>query len=605
MSDEQIVEPPRWDLSNRLYAGIDDKALWDDLRALEIEAAAFHDAFHGRVEIMLGSALYAYEQIKMREAKITGYLDLAVTEHASERLSIKRHEILVRWESVCAEKLEFFEQAVAEIDAARVEKMAAADGVVRAYVPWIVRLREEAKHQLEDGQEEAVAKRAPYGPASWYEYTKEELSRALINFDGAPRSLNELDGIWRRDPDRERRRSALAAMNEALKERMARLSARTLNAVIGYHAIETEDRNYEGPMGERNTENRITQATVDAVWDGLKNSAFPAAREYAQLQAKLLRIKMPEVSDLWAPYAFAPEPHVPFGEALRWVDLAVRQIDPRLAEHVARLMTEKYVDAQPRPGKYTGAFCQTLVLSNRVPDANVIMSYYGTIDDANTLCHEMFHAVNDHELVPRHGPIMSFVSALNAELVGVIGDALWYEVVRKEIEVSGDELRLLAHVLQRLKLLFAYLVESAVHWSFERRIHAVGRPQMPEEFAHHSVDAWKEVFGTQGRNEVAYASIDYYWTMCENSGDPFYVFAYPCAVGVAQAILNRRKEMKDDFQPQLMQLLRSNSMLRIDELAAPFGVDIHKPFFFRQMFKSCLQPLMDEAQWLAKKLKLI
>lgn len=603
MRDDERDALPRWDLS-RLYGGPDDPAIEKDLEALERMATAFEAAFRGRVAELLGPALYAYERIKMRESRLVGYFDLLITERAEDRLAVRQHEVVSRWEAICADRLEFFEQEISEIEEASLADIASEDGIVRNYLDWVRELKAEAEHYLDDEAEEALAKRESYGAGSWYRFYRRTISQLRIPLEDGAKTANELDHAWRRGEDRVLRRRALETLNAALKERVAPLSMEALNMIVGEKRIDDRDRRYEGPMAERNDENRVDQALVDAMTEALHEVAYPAARRYARMKASLLGLPHLEWSDLWAPYPFAAHEPIPFGRALEWAFEAYRQIDPRLAEHAERLVRERYVDVQPRHAKYTGAFCQTLTLPNRVAASYAVMSYYGALDDASTLCHELMHGVNDQFLVPEHGPILSYISALNAELAGVMGDELWYQVVRREAEASGDRNRTLGILLYRIELVLFYLVEYGWNCAFERRIHAAKRPLLQEEYAQAWMESLKEVFGHDGRN-VQYGPIDGYWAFIELAGDPFYTVAYPMALPVAHAILARRRELGDRFPEMLIDLLKHNSRRSVAELAKPFGINVLEPNWYKRAMRLCLEPLLIEAEKLARELSLI
>ena len=73
------------------------------------------------------------------------------------------------------------------------------------------------------------------------------------------------------------------------------------------------------------------------------------------------------------------------------VDDSLRDFDPRLGEIFRTCLDRGHVDAEPRPGKVGGAYCNS-VSKNVLP--YILMNYTDQLRDVVTLAHEFGHAVH-------------------------------------------------------------------------------------------------------------------------------------------------------------------------------------------------------------------
>ena len=98
------------------------------------------------------------------------------------------------------------------------------------------------------------------------------------------------------------------------------------------------------------------------------------------------------------------------------------------AEIAERFFTERWIDAELRPGKRGGAFC-----ASTVPSVHpyVLLNYTGTPRDVMTLAHELGHGVHQHLSHPR-GLFEQDAPLTLAETASVFGEMLVFRRLLRE-----------------------------------------------------------------------------------------------------------------------------------------------------------------------------
>ena len=112
------------------------------------------------------------------------------------------------------------------------------------------------------------------------------------------------------------------------------------------------------------------------------------------------------LADQYAPVG--SDRRVEWTEAVAMVDDSLRDFHPRLGDIFRSCLDRGHIDAEPRPGKVGGAYCNSV---SKTVLPYVLMNYTDQLRDVVTLAHEFGHAVHGTlslerqtlPLVP-HGP---------------------------------------------------------------------------------------------------------------------------------------------------------------------------------------------------------
>ena len=133
------------------------------------------------------------------------------------------------------------------------------------------------------------------------------------------------------------------------------------------------------------------QATVDIVVDLCKANSGMVARYY-RVKKEMLGLQELTHVDRYAPLAEAKK-EIGYDEAWEIVLESFAGFHSEMASLARQFRDENWVDAEPRQGKTSGAFC-----SYMTPDTHpvVLMTYLNKMSDVGTLAHELGHILLNH-----------------------------------------------------------------------------------------------------------------------------------------------------------------------------------------------------------------
>ena len=248
-----------------------------DIAEFTKQAQEFSLNYRGKLADKLGAAIADYSELDMLGGKIMVYLSLQQSlDVTNEAVKAKVAAAQQAMSQIQGEYLTFFELELVALDDATLERWYASDAVVRRHRPWIEHQRVFKPHFLSEPVEAALAKRAPFGPASWDEFFDECEADLRFDHDKAEKkNLTEMLDILTNSKDAALRAQVQKTINDGLGGYFAKYSAQTLYVIVGKGAVEGKERHYRNPMESRNKENRIPDAVVDALHNAVKNVAGP------------------------------------------------------------------------------------------------------------------------------------------------------------------------------------------------------------------------------------------------------------------------------------------------------------------------------------------
>src|SRR5262249_30156846 len=147
-------------------------------------------------------------------------------------------------------------------------------------------------------------------------------------------------------------------------------------------------RGYGDPMAQTNLENELSAGMVEALL-AASEAHIEIAHRWFRRKAALLGLERMDAIDLQA--AALAEPLLPSHDARRLVVDMFGAVTPVLGREAEKFFTENRIDAEPRRGKPSVAFC--IWPSTRVPGF-VFVNWTGQLRDLVMLVHELGHGTN-------------------------------------------------------------------------------------------------------------------------------------------------------------------------------------------------------------------
>lgn len=566
---------PEWDLRD-LYPGPDAPQLRADLAWARREAESFHAQFAGRLAELSGaqlsSAITAYEQITERLHKVLSYAQLHfATDMGEPERGRFLQTIQEQYNAISIETL-FFPLELNRIDKDVLAAQCKDPGVAR-YAPWIRDNRAFAPHQLSDELEALLQEKTVTASNAWIRLFEQTVARLRFPVDGRELSLggvldlmNAADGVVRR---------AAAKTLGAVLGKHIELFALISNTLAKDKEVEDRWRHYPSPISHRNLANRVEDEVVEAMVEAIRSAYGELAHRYYRIKARWFG---KEVLDYWdrnAPLPGGEDRRYTWQQARDIVLSAFGNFDPRMAELAGLFFERGWIDAAPRPGKDSGAFCHP-----SVPSAHpfILMNFYGRRRDVTTLAHELGHGVHQI-LAAEQGVLMAETPLTLAETASVFGEMLVFRRLLDSETDREERRRLLASKAE--DMLNTVVRQIALH-HFEQQVHQERRAG--ELSVARMGEIWLQVqtesLGPALRFDDEYR---HYWACIPHFVHaPFYVYAYPFGDCLVNSLYRVYRGGLPGFTDKYFEMLRAGGTLRHQDLLRPFGLDARDPGFWRR-----------------------
>ncbi len=573
--DGGAEEPITWNLSD-LYAAPDDPQIARDLEWAGEAAKAFQAEFAGKLAELSGErlaeAIAGYEAILERIYRLLSYAQLRFSANMAEP---DRGRFLQDMQERCNDistATLFFCLELNKVDEATIAVQLASPAAQR-WAPWVRDSRMYAPHQLDDEMERMLHDKSVTGAGAWRRLFDQTLSDLRFDVDGERLSL--ADTLNRFDnPDAAVRRTAAQGLGAGLGDRIGVFSL-IANTLAKDKEIEDRWRHYPNPVSFRNLSNKVEDEVVQALVSAVSSAYGSLAHRYYALKASWLGQTHLDYWDRNAPLPGDDNRHYKWGEARDMVLGAFGDFEPKMAEVAQRFFDHGWIDAAPRPGKDSGAFCHPVIPSVH---PYVLMSFYGRPRDVMTLAHELGHGVHQ-VLAGVHGTFLADTPLTLAECASVFGEMLVFQALLAQQDDPQRRRRLLA---SKVESMLNTVVRQIAFHEFEERLH--GERRSGELSADRLGAIWIEVqrksLGPIFRFDDDYSN---YWAYISHFiHSPFYVYAYAFGDCLVNSLYQVYSEGHPRFQQKYLAMLTAGGTLRHRELLQPFGLDAGDPAFWQR-----------------------
>lgn len=562
-----------WNLAD-LYQGPDDAALEADLAAAEADARAFQSAHQGRLDAMngaeLGAAVEVYEGILERAFKVISYAQLL---HAADTADPD----ISRFHQSCQERVNditgltlFFTLELNRIDDAAMEDKL-ADPALARYRPWIEAERLMRPYQLADDLEQLLHDKSVTGRSAWARLFDETMAELRFVYGKESLTLGEVLNRLS-DSDKKVRERAGHSLSAGLKSRI-RLFSLVTNTIAKDKEIEDTKRDFPRPFSSRNLANQVEDEVVDALADAVTSNYGRLSHRYYALKARWFGVDELNWWDRNAPFPKTEERRFSWDQARETVLDAYAGFAPQMAETAETFFDKGWIDAEPRPGKNSGAFAHPVV-----PSAHpyVLMNFYGKPRDVMTLAHELGHGVHQVLAAPQ-GTLLSNTPLTLAETASVFGEMLTFRAI---LDAEKDAAKRRVLLAGKVEDMLNTVVRQIAFHCFETRVHD-GR-KSGELTADQLGDIWMETqaesLGDAIRLDEDYRTL---WTYIPHFvHTPFYVYAYAFGDSLVNALYGLYQDGHPKFQEKYFDMLAAGGTLRHKALLQPFGLDASDPAFW-------------------------
>jgi oligoendopeptidase F len=430
--------------------------------------------------------------------------------------------------------------------------------------------REEKPYVLPEGEEQALNARRP-AISAWEALHGRELATLTVEFDGGdgsePHTIDRLLS-YVHHPDRELRLAALDVLYGALGE-VADVQAACYDAIVGDRLSIDRLRGIPDPMWPTNQRNELAGAVVETMMAAIEEH-YPIGRRWFVRKAEALGLDRLQLADQYAPVG--SDRRVEWTEAVAMVDDALRDFEPRLADIFRTCLERGHVDAEPRPGKVGGAYCNSV---SKTVLPYILMNYTDQLRDVVTLAHEFGHAVHGTLALERQTYRSYHTGLALAEVPSTFAQLI---AVERLIDLEEDPATRVMLLADRAESAMASIFRQTLMARFEGRAYAargegkaLNRNRLADLWFEENERYYAESIELPEGYRLGWAYIPHFIHV------RFYTYAYAFAHLVAFSLLARYREDPQRFAPAYLEFLASGASRSPQELLAPLGVDLRDP----------------------------
>lgn len=574
---------PRWDMSvvypslesSEFTAGFAETVegiaalgrLFDELGIAKREPQPLDDETVRAFE----RATEAYNGVLERLMTLGAYIGAFVTTNTRDNLAQARQSELQQRTVPLAQLGTRFTAWIGSLD---VEALIARSDVARAHAFALRQAAKRAAHLMSPAEEALAAELNVSAGTAWAKLhgnVSSQLSVA-VELDGETREL-PMSAVRNLayDRDREVRRRAYEA-ELAGWERVAVPLAAALNGIKGQVNTLSRRRDWESPLDAAIFDASIDRQTLDAMMTAAHES-FPDFRRYLHAKAHALGIERLAWYDIFAPVGGGGRAWA-FDEAAAFVVEQFGTYSQTMRDFAARAFRERWIDAEPRPGKQDGAYCMPL----RRDESRVFANFKPSYGGMSTLAHELGHGYHNTNLAQRT-MLQRQTPMTLAETASIFCETIVRQAALKQAD-RDEQIEILEASLQGS---CQVVVDITSRFLFEQRVFA-GRQERElsvDELNVLMLAAQRETYG-EGLDESVlhpymWAVKGHYYSV----GRSFYNFPYMFGLLFGLGLYARYQQNPEEFTRGYDELLSATGMADAAELAARFGIDTRTPDFWR------------------------
>ncbi|UHS62225.1 M3 family oligoendopeptidase [Agrobacterium vaccinii] len=588
---------PTWKLSD-LYPSADSPQYRQALEKAASDAKAFEAKWKGKLEAAaklsgdqgLGAALKEYEALDDLLGRIGSFAGLTYFSDTSNPANGKIYGDAQSKLTEMSSNLLFFALELNRIEDATIDAAIANDPLTGHYKPWLVDLRKDKPHQLDDSLEQLFLEKSMTSAAAFNRLFDETMSELRFEVDGKSLALEETLNLLQ-EPDTETRKKAAQALSATFKDNL-RVFTLITNTLAKDKEISDRWRKFEDIADSRHLANRVEREVVDALAQAVTQAYPRLSHRYYKMKAKWLGMEQMNYWDRNAPLPDTSNAVIPWDDAKDMVLSAYGDFAPEMADIARRFFDEEWIDAPARPGKAPGAFAHPTV-----PSAHpyVLVNYLGKPRDVMTLAHELGHGVHQ-VLAGGQGALMCATPLTLAETASVFGEMLTF---RKLLDGTKDARERKALLARKVEDMINTVVRQIAFYEFERKVHTARKDG--ELTAEQIGELWLSVQRTSLGPAIKISEgYENWWTYVPHFiHSPFYVYAYAFGDCLVNSLYAVYQNADSGFQDKYFELLKAGGTKHHSELLKPFGLDATDPSFWNKGL-SMIEGLIDELEALDK-----
>jgi oligoendopeptidase F len=582
MKDATLVKlpmnAPKWNLKDFYQSHFDPKIM-EELHNVSLRLPLFPPLWKGQLakkpESEILEAIETYEQYQEIFHRILSYAYLVFAEDMEDPKRAQFFQDMKERITDLSKHLLFFPLELNQLPDLFFDRwLKNKKSPLHKYGPWLRQLRNQKPHQLSTEMETVLLDKDIPARSNWIRLYDETMAGLRFSIDGETYAISDILNFLSDDDPMKREKAAKALAREL--EKKASLLTLITNTLAKDKEANDRVRNYPTITADRHLENHVEEDVVNALVAAVKD-AYPAlSHRYYKLKTKWMGTEKIPYWDRNAPLPGKAEKVIPWKKAKHMVLNAYGKFSPEMAEIGEMFFAKNWIDAEPRPGKDSGAFSHPTVPSVH---PYILMNYHGKIRDVMTLAHELGHGIHQW-LSKDHGFLQADTPLTFAETASVFGEMLTFQSLLNEEEDPAQKKVLIAGKVEDM---LNTVIRQIAFFDFEYQLHT--RRKNKELSTEDINDLWMRT-QKDSLGPAVELSPDYQhsWGYISHFiHAPFYVYSYAfgdCLVNSLYALYT--KGTIPNFEKKYQDLLRAGGTKHHFELLKPFGLNLQTPSFWHQ-----------------------
>lgn len=384
------------------------------------------------------------------------------------------------------------------------------------------------------------------------------------------------------DPDRRLRETAFHAGQKPWHDHEVTLAA-ALNGIAGTRLSLYGRRGIPHFLDTPLFDAGMTRASLEAMLEAIY-AHIDLPRRALRKAAALQGTNALHYFDLEAPQIAAPQDNtLSWDTACSTVEGAFGAAYPKLGDYFKQMLSKRWVEAQPRPGKRPGAFCTGSHLKG---EERVYMTFHGTVHDMVTLAHEAGHAWHSCVLRPERALAAQYPMTL-AETASNFGEMILLSGLLNDPAITPQTKAYLLD--QEMLRAHAYLVNIPMRYEFEKSFYTerAGGEVSVSRLSELMNNAQRKLYGDtllEGGTDPMFWAYKMHFFI---TGVSFYNFPYVFGYLLSQALFARFKAEGPAFLSHYEAFLSMTGSASCEEVVRrSLGEDLTKPEFWATAIKS-------------------
>jgi oligoendopeptidase F len=591
--------PPEWDLSDLYALGENDPGLSGDMElgvSLAKDFAGRYRGFWSKPGLTGEQVAAVFQEYQQLQEKIDRPLIFAMLYHSALTTDPGRGKLLAKSReshSKASQELLFFELEWIQLEEERAGQIVGFPETA-PFVHWLEHRRVFRAHTLTEAEEKILERKQLSGRAAFRRLFDETLGTLKFQIEGTPAELS-LQGALSKlyDPNRDQRPLAAEGLTKTLESHSRQLGF-ILNTLVHDHLDDCALRNYPASDMPRNLSNQVSGGLVRLVMETVESRHDLVCRYY-KLKANLLGLDKLYDYDRYAPLK-GETGTMEWDQARELVVGAYGDFHPEAGRIVSLFFEKSWIDAVPRPGKRSGAFCSSGLASVH---PYTLMTYTGRMRDVSTLAHELGHGLHQY-LARDRGYLQADAPLVLAETASVFGEMLVHQKILDQTTDPKAKLLLLAGKIEDS---FATVFRQIVLTRFEHEVHNA-RKETGEVSVQDLGNLWmkanQSMFGDSLELNPGYGS---WWSYIGHFvHSPFYCYAYAFGELLVLALYAKYLDQGKPFAAAYFEFLAAGGSKSPEKLLNKLGIDWNKAEFWQGGLK-LLEKHLETMESLAASIK--